>query len=130
MKRNALFLATILVVFGVFAGTALAAKNDWPAGLPAHGHALLLTPEVIDEFEDGGVTFWVVAYDRCVELAAGAPLRGTGHHDSVHTGAAGGSPFAPGALWFKAGHAVVPLQPLTPWAGCDEILNPFVVPAP
>ena len=44
-----------------------------------------------------------LVFDRCVEFAAGAALRVAAHHESVHTGNAGGSPFVMGALW-DAGH--------------------------
>lgn len=116
MKSRLMLALTVgLLATVAIGGVALAKGGDWPERLPPHGHVLLNGVEI---GEDG------VSYTKCVELAAGKKLRGSAHHDSVHTGNAGGSPFAPGAL-FNAGHGVVPLDPLTPWEGCDDLPNPI-----
>jgi hypothetical protein len=49
------------------------------------------------------------------------------HHESVHTGVAGGSPFVQGALW-DAGQIVAPLAPLTPWTGCESLESGMALP--
>ena len=116
MKSRLLLALTVgLLATAAIGGVALANGGDWLQGPPPHGHVLLNGVEI---GQDG------VSYTKCVELAAGRTLRGSAHHDSVHTGAAGGSPFAQGAL-FDAGHGVVPLAPLTPWTGCDDLPNPI-----
>jgi hypothetical protein len=118
MRRLITLLVALAVGVGLFAATALAAghdkgRNDWPDGLPPHGHVMLIGAELVD----GNVFF-----DRCVELAAGEPLRGTAHHESVHTGVPGGSPFAGGVL-FQAGNWVIPLEGLTPFTGCEDFTS-------
>ena len=115
MKQRVLALAIGLLATAAIGGVALANGGDWVPGPPPHGHVLLNGMEL---GPDG------VSYTKCVELANGRVLRGSAHHDSVHTGNAGGSPFAQGAL-FNAGHGVVPLAPLTPWGGCDDLPNPI-----
>ena len=120
MKKLITWLVTLGLGVGLLAGTALAAghdsgRNDWPEGLPPHGHIMLIGVEV----DNGDIYF-----DRCVELAAGKALRGSAHHDSVHTGVPGGSPFAGGVL-FEAGNWVIPLMGLTPFTGCEDFSSPF-----
>jgi hypothetical protein len=68
-------------------------------------------------------------FDRCVEFAAGMALPKTAHHESVHTGTAGGSPFVQGALW-DAGHIVIPLAPFVPfdWTGCESFESGMALP--
>jgi hypothetical protein len=110
-----LLLGALLV--GATASTVLAQGKDWGA-IPPHGHVLLVGAEI-----DGGQLF----FDRCVAFAAGAALPNTGHHDSVHTGAASGSPFVQGALW-DAGHIVVPLSPITPATGCSSFESGMTLP--
>jgi hypothetical protein len=117
MRRFSTILGVLVLSMGLFAGAALARGNDW-GPVPPHGHVMLIGTEVV-----GGQ----VHFDRCVELAAGQPLRGPAHHNSVHTGTAGGSPFVQGAL-FKAGNWVVPLAPLTPFTGCADFSSPFPAP--
>jgi len=117
--RRALPLLLVAVSLGAFAATANAQGKDWGA-IPPHGHVMLLGAEI-----DEGRLF----FDRCVEFAAGAALPNSAHHDSVHTGAAGGSPFVQGALW-DAGHIVVPLAPLVPydWTGCESFESGMLLP--
>jgi hypothetical protein len=118
MKRLITLLVATAVGLGILAGTAAAAGHDqgrseWPDGLPPHGHVMLVRVVV----DDGHVYF-----NRCVDLAAGKTLRGTAHHDSVHTGVPGGSPFAGGVL-FQAGNWVIPTQGLTPFTGCEDFTS-------
>lgn len=123
MKRLTTLLAALALGLSLLGGTALAAEHDrgrseWPEGLPPHGHVMLIGVEV----EDGNAFF-----NRCVELAAGKALRGTAHHESVHTGVPGGSPFAGGVL-FQAGNWVIPLEDLTEFKGCEDFTSPFPLP--
>jgi hypothetical protein len=107
--RRFLPLLVVALIMGATAATVSAQGKDWGA-IPPHGHVMLLGAEI-----EGGNLY----FDRCVELAAGSALPNRAHHDSVHTGVAGGSPFVQGALW-NAGHIVAPLFPLTPWTGCES----------
>lgn len=107
--RIAVSLVLVALLVGATAATVSARGKDW-GETPPHGHVMLLHASI-----DGGNLY----FDRCVEFAAGAALPKAAHHESVHTGAAGGSPFAQGALW-HAGHIVAPLAPLTPWTGCES----------
>lgn len=115
MKRSIASFATLAAfAVGSFAGTAQAGGHEWH--LPPHGHVMLIGVDVIDGW---------VHYDHCVEFRA---LPVPAHHHSIHTGRAGGSPFAQGAL-FKAGNWVAPLDPLIPGAtGCESFPNPFPAP--
>jgi hypothetical protein len=118
MKRTITVLVSMAIALGLFAGTALARGSQWQ--LPEHGHIMLIGVTVDAE---AGVAY----FDRCVELAKGNALPTPAHHDSLHTGRPGGSPFAQGAL-FNAGIWVVPLAPLTPFTGCDGFPNPIPLP--
>lgn len=115
--RRFLPLLSAAVIIGATAASVSAQGKDW-GGVPPHGHVMLLGAEI-----QGGT----LHFDRCVEFAAGAPLRKAAHHESVHVGPAGGSPFAPGALW-DAGHIVAPLAPLTPWTGCESFESGMALP--
>lgn len=111
--RRVLPLVLGALLMGATAATAFAQGKDWgDIPVPPHGHVLLINAEL-----DGGKLY----FDKCVEFAAGEALPNRAHHDSVHTGNAGGSPFAPGALLLRAGHVVAPLAPLTPWDGCEDL---------
>ncbi len=112
-----LAFAVGLLATAAIGGVALANGGDW-GEVPPHGHVMLVRAEL----GEGGIS-----YNRCVEFAAGKVLRGSAHHDSVHTGVPGGSPFVQGAL-FKAGNVVVPLEPITPLTGCGDIPNPLPLP--
>jgi hypothetical protein len=115
MKRAVtLFTALAAFAVGSFASTAQAGGHEWH-GVPPHGHVMLIGVEVIDGYAH---------FDRCVEFKA---LRVPAHHNSIHTGKAGGSPYVEGAL-FKAGNWVAPLSPLTPWTGCESVPNPLPLP--
>lgn len=111
MRKVLPFLSAALIL-GATAAAVSAQGKDW-GPVPPHGHVLLINAST-----DGGV----LTFDRCVEFAAGRKLPKAAHHESVHVGPAGGSPFAPipGAL-LEAGHIVAPLDPLTPWDGCEDI---------
>jgi hypothetical protein len=115
VKRFVTFF-TALAAFtaGSFASTAQAGGHEWH-DVPPHGHVMLIGVEVIDGF---------VHFKRCVEFKA---LPVPAHHDSIHTGKAGGSPFVQGPL-FKAGNWVIPLTPLTPFTGCGSFTSPFPAP--
>ena len=115
--RRMLPLLLGALLMGATAATAVVQGKDWGA-IPPHGHVMLLGAEI-----DGGQLF----FRRCVEFAAGEPLPNTGHHASVHVGAASGSPFVQGALW-DAGHVVAPLSPLTPWTGCESLTSGMAFP--
>lgn len=107
--RKFLPLLSAALIIGATAATVSAQGKEW-VGVPPHGHVLLLGGEI-----DGAT----LTFDRCVEFAAGRTLSKAAHHESVHTGVAGGSPFVQGKLW-DAGHIVAPLAPLTPWTGCES----------
>ena len=117
--RRVLPLLLGALLMGATAATAVAQGKDWGETAP-HGHVMLLGAEI-----DRGQLF----FDRCVEFAAGRALPNSAHHASVHTGAAGGSPFAPGAL-FNAGHLVIPLAPYVPfdWHGCESFDSGMALP--
>lgn len=76
-------------------------------GPPPHGHVLVLGVE----YDESGEP---IGYDKCVELADGKALKLNAHHAHAHTGAAG-------AALQGAGHAVVPMAPLTPLTSCDDL---------
>jgi hypothetical protein len=115
--RRVLPLVSAAIILGATAAAVSAQGKDW-GGVPPHAHVLLIGAEI-----DGGNLY----FDRCVEFAAGRVLPNAAHHESVHTGVAGGSPFAPGAL-YAAGHIVVPMVPLTPWTGCEDFESGMALP--
>jgi hypothetical protein len=115
--RKLLPLVSAALIIGATAATVSAQGKDW-GQVPPHAHVFLLGAEI-----DGGNLY----FDRCVEFAAGRVLPNAAHHDSVHTGVAGGSPFVQGALW-DAGHVVAPLAPLTPWTGCESFESGMALP--
>lgn len=124
MKRIFTIMITALVslamTLGLFVGPASAGGHEWHDDVDPHGHVMLLGVEVDDGF---------VYFDHCVELANGEALRGPAHHHSVHTGPAGGSPFAQGPL-YQAGNWVIPLHPFhdVPFTGCESFVGPFPAP--
>lgn len=117
--RRGLLLLLVTLIMAATAATVSAQGKDW-GGIPPHGHVLLV---------GGEISQGTIVFDRCVEFAAGRALPNRGHHDSVHTGAAGGSPFVQGALW-DAGHIVVPLAPFVPfdWTGCESFESGMPLP--
>ena len=110
MRRLVTLLVSLAMAFGLFAGTALAGGHEW-GDVPPHGHVMLIGVELEVDGDDVFVHF-----KKCVEFPK---LRVPAHHHSIHTGNAGGSPFAPGAL-FHAGNWVVPLEPFAPFTGCES----------
>jgi len=117
--RRVLPLLSVVLIMGATAAAVSAQGKDW-GGIPPHGHVMLLGAEIDGES---------LTFDRCVEFAAGAALPNRAHHDSVHTGTAGGSPFVMGALW-NAGHIVIPLSPFVPfdWHGCEDFESGMALP--
>ena len=117
--RKVLPLLSAVLIIGATAATVSAQGKDWGA-IPPHGHVMLLGAEI----QEGSLFF-----DRCVEFAAGAALPNAAHHESVHTGTAGGSVFVQGAL-FNAGHIVTPLAPFVPfpWTGCESFTSGMALP--
>lgn len=83
-------------------GTVLAHDNG---EMPPHGHILLLGLDGDD-------------VRHCVDLAAGRALPLNAHHDRVHVGRAG-------RALARAGHAVAPTAPLTPWDDCAGLFAYF-----
>lgn len=120
MRRLWIVFAAMALATALFVAPVAAGNNDW-GETPPHGHVMLLNAEVNAQGQ--------VEFHRCVEFGAGKALRGPAHHNSVHTGAAGGSPFAQGAL-YNAGHLVLPLAPFVPfdWTGCESFTSPFSFP--
>jgi hypothetical protein len=104
MKRIAtsIGIVALLMAFGLALGGG---HGDGPP--PPHGHVLLLGLQFDGEGE-------VIGFRTCVDLANGRALRINAHHDHLHTGRAG-------AAVARAGHAVVPNSPLTPWNDCAEL---------
>ena len=128
MKRLVILAIGLFAFVTLLTGTALAGNHEWEH-VPPHGHAMLQGAEIVavftapDPVTGEPVEWGVVEYRKCQELAAGEPLRGPAHHHSVHRGTAG-------EALFHAGNPVLPLAPLTPWASCEDIPSPLVVPAP
>ena len=118
MRRLLPLLSAVLII-GATAATVSAQGKDWGA-VPPHGHVLLV---------GGAIEGGTLVFDQCVEFAAGQALPKAAHHESVHTGVAGGSPFVQGALW-DAGHIVVPLSPFVPfgWTGCESFESGMPLP--
>jgi hypothetical protein len=80
-------------------------------GVPDHPHMLVQRPVV--EIIDGAP--YLVGFRKCVDLAGGRNVPLNAHHDHIHTGRAGE------ALFERAGHAVIPGAPLSPWANCAAL---------
>ena len=115
--RKVLPLLSAALILGATTAAVSAQGKDW-GQVPPHAHVMLIDGEIA-----GGRLF----FDRCIEFAAGRTLRTAAHHESVHTGNAGGSPFVQGALW-DAGKIVVPMAPLTPWHGCEDFESGMALP--
>lgn len=105
MKAIIAVAVSTVMVLGV--GVATADEHGAP---PEHPHALVLGLVM-----DGQVP---VSARKCVDLAANRSLKLNAHHAHLHTGNAG-------EAQFRAGNAVVPLAPLTPWANCAELMAAF-----
>lgn len=107
MRRLGILLAIMgLVVVAIPAG---AEEHEPP---PTHPHMLVLGLE-LDANEEP------VGYRKCVDLAANRKIPLNAHHAHLHTGTAGEK------LFTKAGHAVVPGAPITPWSNCEELIAFF-----
>ena len=119
MRRLIVLVAVVAIGLITAATAASAGGNDW-GDIPPHGHVMLINAEF-------GET--QLFFDRCVEFAAGRTLPNAAHHNSVHTGTAGGSPFVQGAL-YQAGNFVVPLAPFVPfdWTGCESFESGMPLP--
>ena len=85
--------------------------------VPPHAHGLL--PDF--EFDP---TTGVPSFSRCIDVAATQRLPPNSHHESIHTGTAGYEDLEVGTT--RAGHGVIPLLPLTPFANCDEVVGAFL----
>jgi hypothetical protein len=103
MKRIAILGMAAAMLAGMLATPASTQE------LPPHPHILLLGLE----FENDEP----VGFRKCVDLAAGRALPLNAHHEHLHFGTAGE------ALFTRAGHAVVPGAPLTPWRNCAEFIE-------
>lgn len=108
MKR----FGVILVLMGLVVGVAPAVAQEED---PDHAHMLVQRPEIGVVDVDGELWIAAVGFRKCVDLAANRPIPLNAHHAHVHTGKAGEM------LETKAGHAVVPTAPLTPWANCAAL---------
>ncbi|MFI7482118.1 hypothetical protein ACH9EU_06835 [Kocuria sp. M1R5S2] len=114
MKRTlAAGVAVAALLLGPLAGTASAHDHEEPppGPPPAHNHMLVLGLQV-DALGNP------VGFRKCVDLAGGQALDISVHHRTVHTGKAG-------AALRKAGHAVVPAAPLTPFRNCADLEAAF-----
>lgn len=102
--RITALLTAALLAIGLIAAPAAAhdgAHDDWgPMG--PHSHALLLNAMFVENPFGPMPPQIAVAWDRCIDLAAGQPLAKSNHHTGIHQGAAGA------ALRNNAGHSVVP----------------------
>lgn len=124
MRRIAALVAATTMGLGLLGGSALAGGNDW-GDIPPHAHVMLIGAELVE-----GEETVTLEFRRCVEFTSKAPASQNGalptpaHHHSIHTGAAGGSPFAPGAL-YQAGNWVIPLSPFAglPFTGCESFIS-------
>lgn len=109
MRRIVTTLAAALLALSTTAVPGMAHEQ----GPPEHGHMLVQRP-VIEFLNDGpqGSGVYATGFRKCVDLPV-VPLRA--HHAGIHTGTAGQ------ALSDRAGHAVVPTAPLTPYADCAAL---------
>lgn len=125
MNRITTLVAATMMALGLLASSALAGGHEWHEDVDPHPHVMLIGAELVPT-EDG----LTLTFRRCVELTSNASTSENGelptpaHHHSIHTGKAGGSPFAPGAL-FNAGNWVVPLAPFhdVPFTGCESFTS-------
>ena len=116
--RTAALLAAIATALAV---TTLSAGAD--EHIPEHGHMLVQRPEFGVITIDNVDYLAAVGARRCVDLAAGQALHLGAHHERVHFGTAGEM------LESKAGQAVVPTAPFSPWENCTalEAALPIIV---
>jgi hypothetical protein len=110
VRRITALLAAIIMALAMM--TLSAGADDH---FPEHGHMLVQRPEIgVVTIEDVDYIA-AVGFRRCVDLAAGQALHNGAHHDRVHFGTAGEM------LDTKAGHAVVPTAPLSPYDDCAAL---------
>lgn len=103
MRTTTTLITAVLMMLGLFAGTAGAQGHEGP--VPEHGHIKLLHVE----YDEAGEP---VGYAKCIDVAGGN-LNSHAHHTTIHQGRAG-------QALGEAGHMVVPTANLTPWANCAE----------
>ena len=103
MRKTITLVAAMLMMLGLFAGTAGAQEHEGP--VPEHGHIKLLHVE----FNEAGEP---VGYAKCIDVAGGN-RNSHAHHTTIHQGRAG-------QALARAGHMVVPTAGLTPWANCAQ----------
>lgn len=126
MRKLIALISSMFLVLALMTLPATAEEDDHDHDLPEHPHALLLNFEVVD---DGGTpgdpSDDVIAFDRCIDLAANRALPLTAHHESLHRGTAGFGDPTVGIT--RAGHIVVPLKPhpLSPFEDCAHIESIF-----
>jgi hypothetical protein len=106
MKRLVVVVASAALLVGVLGASAGADQH-----IPRHQHMLVLGVEFDGEEP--------VGFRKCIDLAAGNRLPLTAHHSALHVGRGGV------ALFENAGHVVVPGAPLSPFAGCAELIDFF-----
>ena len=105
LKGTALAMgAAVTLVVGPLGAAASAHEHGGPP--PLHGHIKLIGLQ----FDQQGEPF---GFRKCIHLPSGNALPLKAHHAHLHTGRAGE------AQW-NAGHAVVPLAPLSPWSSCAD----------
>lgn len=114
MKRTIVLVAALAMTMAM---TAMPAAAQGP---PEHGHVLLLGADFekneqhVPGDPSSGPPYFVYDFDKCVEIADARPLRVHVHHHSIHQGRAG-------EALRGAGHIVVPLSPLSPYQGCEDL---------
>jgi hypothetical protein len=113
MKRRLTLIAVVAVLASMAALPSVAEDHDFE--FPEHGHMLVQRPEIGIVTVDDVDFEAVLGFRKCVDMAGGRALHLGAHHDRVHFGTAGQM------LDQKAGHAVVPTAPLTPWDDCAAL---------
>jgi hypothetical protein len=108
-RMTALFAAIIMVL------TMMTLSAGADEHIPEHGHMLVQRPEIGIVTIDDVDFIAAVGSRRCVDLAAGKALHLGAHHQRVHFGTAGEM------LDSKAGHAVVPTAPFSPYDDCAAL---------
>ena len=110
MRRMTALLAAIIMALAMMTLSAGADEH-----IPEHGHMLVQRPEIGIVTIDDVDFIAAVGARKCVDLAAGQALHLGAHHERVHFGTAGQM------LDTKAGHAVVPTAPFSPWDDCAAL---------
>lgn len=113
MRRRLTLISVLVIAASTIAAPTAADEHDLE--FPEHGHMLVQRVEEGIVTVDGVDLFAVTGFRRCVDLAGGRALHLGAHHERVHFGTANAQ------LQDKAGHAVVPTAPLTPWADCAAL---------